>query len=179
LKISKPTIIFMVIAGLVLVYIVFFTGKKKPPSPVSANVPASVSAPQSAALSALVERKLVPPKPILNQLNLNQMNLAWDRDPFMLPKVPEKKGVKVSLTPFKLVAILEGSTGRMAIMGTEIVRKGDMVGEEKVLEIGNDRVILVRGKTRRALILEEPVWPDSGKDDSEKGRKKTDDRVVK
>ncbi|MBA4416320.1 MAG: hypothetical protein C0392_00190 [Syntrophus sp. (in: bacteria)] len=178
MKISKPTIIFMVIAGLVLVYIIFFTGKKKPP-PVPANAPAPVSAPQGAAIPASVERKFVPQKFVPQIIALNQLNLAWDRDPFLLPKVPEKKGGKVSNVPFKLVAILEGRSGRMVILGTEIVRKGEMVGEEKVLEIGNDRVVLVRGKTRRVLILEEPVWPDSGKDEGEKGRKKTDDRVGK
>jgi len=49
----------------------------------------------------------------------------------------------------RLVAIIEGKQGRYAIFGSKIVARGDYIGEERVLEIGHDKVVLdVMGEKR-------------------------------
>jgi hypothetical protein len=50
---------------------------------------------------------------------------------------------------------MESNAGRYAIIGGEIVKKGDKIGEEKVVEIHNDRVVLIRNNTKRILSIED------------------------
>jgi len=41
----------------------------------------------------------------------------------------------------------------VAVIDRDVVKKGDMIGNEKVVEIGRDMVVLTRGGTKRTLVL--------------------------
>jgi hypothetical protein len=148
LKVSKPVLIALVIAILLAGYIYFFTGKKKPPARVApvlpaATVPVAVSQPAA---------KMQEVKPEA-RAQLEKIDVTWKRDPFLLPKVKTEKRRELQTT-FKLVAILERGNERIAIIDHEVVKKGDLVGDEKVQEIGVDRVVLTKKNgSKRVLNL--------------------------
>lgn len=146
MKVSKPILVVLVFAILFAGYMFLFTGKKQPPAlpaPVAGITETGSQNPQSARVGEA-------PKP-----DVSGMNLTWREDPFFLPKsVTEKKTEKQKVVP-KLVAIMESTAGRYAIVGGEVVKKGDMVGDERVAEIGKDKVILVRNNAKRILSIED------------------------
>lgn len=148
MKVSKPVLIALVIAILLAGYIYFFTGKKKPPARVAPVPPAAtvpVAVPQPAA-------KMQEVKPEV-RAQLEKIDVTWGRDPFLLPKVKTEKRRELQTT-FKLVAILERGNERIAIIDHEVVKKGDLVGDEKVQEIGVDRVVLTKKNgSKRVLNL--------------------------
>lgn len=148
MKVSKPILIALILAILFAGYILIFTGKKRPaplPSP-GANMPSSGA--QAAHPASTAEMQ----KP-----DIDAMNLSWRNDPFFLPRsVTDRKAEKPKAVP-RLVAIMESKAGRYAIIGGEIVKKGDTVGDERVAEIGHDRVILIRNNVKRTLSIEDTV----------------------
>jgi hypothetical protein len=83
---------------------------------------------------------------------LDRLKVGWVSDPFALPVIKGKKG-REDGSAVRLVAILERAGDRVAVIDRDVVRKGEMVGNEKVVEIGRDRVVLARGALRRTLIL--------------------------
>ncbi len=54
------------------------------------------------------------------------------------------------------MAILERGGSRVAVIDKEVVKKGDLIGNEKVVDIGKDRVVLARGGIKRTLVLADP-----------------------
>ncbi len=64
--------------------------------------------------------------------------------------IPEIKPVVI---PLKVNAILIGEHVRLASIDRHIVAVGDMIHDEKILEIGKDRVIVGRGDKKRTLLL--------------------------
>jgi len=146
LKVSKPILITLVLAILFAGYTFLFTGKKR--SVMSSSPAAKINEADSHA-----------PRPApageTMKLDVSKLNLSWRDDPFFLPRsVTDKKSEKPKTVP-KLVAIMESNTGRYAIIGGEIVKKGDMVGDEKVSEISKDKVVLVRNNAKRILSIED------------------------
>ncbi|MDI6762675.1 MAG: hypothetical protein QME83_06530 [Thermodesulfobacteriota bacterium] len=97
------------------------------------------------------------------------------KDPFSLPpgvrlfskEIPVQENkrilqateeVKPVEVPLKLKAILIGDHVRLASIDRSIVTVGDLVNDEKVLEIRPDRVILGKeGKKRTILLEQSPV----------------------
>jgi hypothetical protein len=144
-QVSKPFLVIAVCLALGLVYVLFFMEGKKPAPAVQAPV---VTEPLPAVQkpSVAAETRKVTVRPAA---------LAWKRDPFELPKAAERKAQSPTPVAVRLVAIMDGQTGRMAIIDNEVVRRGDMIAEEKVVDIGKDRVVLSRGKTQRVIVLEE------------------------
>lgn len=146
MKVSKPILIALIVAILFAGYMLLFTGKRKPsnlPPPVAKITETS---PQISRPATVGET----PRP-----DVGTMNLAWQNDPFSLPRsVTDKKNEKQKVVP-RLVAIMEGKTGRYAIIGSEIVKKGDKIGDEKVAEIGKDNVVLIRNNAKRILSIED------------------------
>lgn len=146
LKASKPILIALILAILFAAYTLLFTGKKRQssaPFPVSKI---TETTPQTSLPAAVNET----PKPAIST-----MNLVWQNDPFLLPKsVTDKKTEKQKIVP-KLVAIMESKTGRYAIIGGEIVKKGDKINDEKVAEIDRDKVVLMRNNTKRILSIDD------------------------
>ena len=58
-------------------------------------------------------------------------------------------------TPLKVKAILISNHIRMASIGQHIVKVGDSINDEKVLEITRDKVVLGKGNKKRTLLLEQ------------------------
>jgi hypothetical protein len=146
LKVSKPILVTLVLAILFAGYIFLFTGKKRP-----------VTSPSPSATTNEADTQRLRPAPVVEaiKLDVSRMNLSWRDDPFSLPRsVTDKKTEKPKMVP-RLVAIMESRAGRYAIIGGEIVKKGDMVGDEKVAEITKDKVVLVRNNAKRTLSIED------------------------
>jgi hypothetical protein len=100
------------------------------------------------------------------------LSQATGRDPFLLPSgihllsnkdtTMGTKGIPSKLagnpsddlpSPLKVKAILISDRIRLALIDRHIVTAGDLVQDEKVLEIKTDRVILGKGDQKRALLL--------------------------
>jgi hypothetical protein len=94
------------------------------------------------------------------------------RDPFLLPSgvrllskmdtasgakgIPSKTESKpndILPSPLKVKTILISDHVRLALIDRHIVKVGDSIHDEKVLEIKTDRVILGKGDQKRTLLL--------------------------
>jgi len=94
------------------------------------------------------------------------------RDPFLLPsgvrllsKIDTASGAKgipsktegkpndILPSPLKVRTILISDHVRLALIDRHIVKVGDSIHDEKVLEIRTDRVILGKGDQKRTLLL--------------------------
>lgn len=168
MKVSKPILILCIVMLLLAGYVHFFTGKKKPKGPAPVSPPAQaqtqpakpqqgqpqpVQPPSGGQQAALPETpgKSEPaapgPKP-----QFDKLRVGWASDPFILPIIKGKKG-RDDGSAVRLVAILERGSQRVAVIDRDVVKKGDMIGNEKVVEIGRDMVVLTRGGTKRTLVL--------------------------
>lgn len=146
MKVSKPILIALIFAILVALYTLVLTGKNRPSifSAPSSNV---IEKPPQTSQPVTVTEKQKP--------NIASMGLAWQNDPFLLPKsVTDKKPEKQTIAS-KLVAIMESTSGRYAIISGEIVKKGDRIGDEKIAEIYSDKVVLIRNNARRILSIDD------------------------
>jgi len=172
-KVSKPVLIFGIVVLLLSGYIFFFTGKKKATGPVAPVPPVSTQTqqapqgqtqPQPTAQPASAQpAKASPTEPVgkagqpeitpsVEKPDFDKAKGAWVKNPFLLPRFKEDDR-KETATAVRLFAIFEKGNDRVAIIDHEVVRKGDMVGYEKVFEIEKDRVILIRNGVKRVLIL--------------------------
>lgn len=171
MKVSKPILILCIALLLLAGYIHFFTGKKKPKGPVPPTPPAQTQpaaaqpgqppqAPPAAATQTQAPQQQapakpgeIPPQPAQQQKpQFDKLKVGWASDPFALPKIKEGRK-KDSGSAVRLVAILEKGGSRVAVIDKDVVKKGDMIGNEKVIEIGSDRVVLSRGGAKRTLVL--------------------------
>ena len=176
MKVSKPVLILCIVMLLIAGYVHFFTGKKKPKGPAPAAPPARAQMqpakpqqgqPQGQAQQAPQPAQPAPPggqgqppqapgKPEAaaqrDKPQFDKLRVGWESDPFMLPVIKRKKG-REDGSAVRLVAILERGADRVAVIDRDVVKRGDMIGNEKVAEIGKDRVVLVRGGMRRTLTL--------------------------
>ena len=177
MKVSKPVLILCIVLLLIAGYVHFFTGKKKPKGPVPPAPPTQAQTqpakpqagqpqPQPAAPPApsapagqQTQTQQTPGKPETAvpavKPQFDKLAVSWSSDPFMLPAIKGKKGREEG-TAVRLAAILERGGDRVAVIDRDVVKKGDMIGNEKVVEIGRDRVVLARGAVRRTLTLADP-----------------------
>jgi len=172
-KVSKPVLIFGIVALLLAGYIFFFTGKKKTAVPVAPVAPASgqtqpaqqgqappqpppQAAPPAPAKTFSSEPAAKAGQPDVStstvKPDFDQSKGVWMKNPFILPQFKEEKK-KETAPAIRLSAIFEKGKDKVAIIDHEVVRKGDMVGDEKVLEIEKDKVVLTRNGTKRVLAL--------------------------
>jgi len=154
-------------------YIHFFTGKKKPKGPAPVSPPAQAQTqpakpqqgqpqpaqPQPAQAPSGGQQPASPDTPgksdpaaPVPKPQFDKLRVGWASDPFILPVIKGKKG-RDGGSAVRLVAILERGSQRVAVIDREVVKKGDMIGNEKVVEIGRDMVVLTRGGTKRTLVL--------------------------
>jgi hypothetical protein len=148
-KVSKPVLFTLLFAVLFAVYLFFFAGSKEP----SRRQPQPALNPKT---SGLVTGQTAAPT-AERRARLEDIRLAWDRDPFAVPSPKGQKAQERQKRELRLSAIMESGKGRFAIIDGVIVGKGDMIGDEKVLEIGEDRVTLGWDRELRTLILEDKV----------------------
>lgn len=89
---------------------------------------------------------------------------GWGRNPFLTPeeivsiqegKVQPQSVLPEELPHYEVNTILVSDSRKIAIIGNNIVTVGDWVGQEKVLEINSDNVVLGKDKRRRVLKLRE------------------------
>lgn len=170
MKVSKPVIILCIALLLITGYIHFFTGKKKPKVPVSPTKQAQSRPAGQSAEPATAARSQTPsgqqtvqtssnpvttssqtyPKP-----RFDKIKVGWDSDPFTQPIIKER-WKKAAGSAVRLVAILDKGGDRVAIIDKDVVKKGDTIGNERVAEIGKDRVVLTHRGIKRTLILADP-----------------------
>jgi hypothetical protein len=83
---------------------------------------------------------------------------GWGRDPFNRPfeetaqPAPAREG---RASRVKLTGIIYGKDVRLAIIGGETLREGNMVGDQKLLEIRMHSVILTNGAGSEEVFLED------------------------
>ena len=82
--------------------------------------------------------------------------VSWGRDPFLSPLVkgvPEEGVPKVGV--LILTGIVRDEKGAQAIIGDYIVNVGDIINGKRVISIKKNKVVLIKGKERETLKLEE------------------------
>ena len=97
------------------------------------------------------------------------MESRRERDPFLLPQgieplsalprgLPSKRDDKpgeIPLPSLEVRAILISDRLRLASVDHQIVAVGDLIRDEKVLEIQKDRVVMGKGDKKRSLLLKQ------------------------
>jgi hypothetical protein len=146
LKVNKYALIGLVVIVLFALYTVFLTGGKKK----MVSVAAPLEPPKMIAQPADVRAKEARVEQV-------QEAMSWERDPFALPAtvMAERKQVDKQRVALKLLAIMEGARGRVAIIDNEVVGKGDTVAGERVLDIGKETVTLVLDGSKRVITMQE------------------------
>jgi hypothetical protein len=146
LKINKFFLGALLVTVLGCGYVYFFTGAKKvsSPSPVMSSLDASAVLARTKTRAGTRESPFRS-KPVV----------MWDIDPFELPPALGRSHVEAGRIPMKVVAILSGRDGRVAIIGSEVVKTGDLVNGERVTEIGPRGVVFGQGDSKRYLMLED------------------------
>ncbi len=109
---------------------------------------------------SVVEEKKAPPatEEAFVPLEIKRVKgpVSWGRDPFLSPLVKEvpKEGVpKVGV--LILTGIVRDEEGVQAIIGDYIVNVGDIINGKKVISIKKNKVVLMKGKEKEILKLEE------------------------
>jgi hypothetical protein len=87
----------------------------------------------------------------LEWLEKKQRAQNWGRDPFVLPESSTVQGKDVNDSGLHLSAIIYRQGRGVAIINDQILRKGDTIGERKVEEIHQDRVVLQDPSGRHEL----------------------------
>ena len=146
MRVNKYVLIGLVVIVVLALYVTFFAGGKKKMELAAASLePPKIAAP--------------PPEVRAKEARVQaiQENMEWERDPFTLPAflMIEKKAEKQRV-PLKLLAIMEGARGRVAIIDNEVVGKGDIVAGERVAEIGKETVTLIQDGSKRVITIQEP-----------------------
>lgn len=78
----------------------------------------------------------------------------WGNDPFGgPPEADAESGGGPARPGDELEGIIAGPTGMVAILNQQIVRIGDRIGAERVIEITPRSVILQRGQQTRRLVI--------------------------
>ena len=109
---------------------------------------------------SMTEEKKPPPAPeeAFAPVEIRRVkgSISWGRDPFLSPLV---KGVPEEGVPKAGALILTGivcdEKGAQAIIGDYIVNVGDIINGKRVISIKKNKVVLMKGKERETLKLEE------------------------
>lgn len=153
----------LIVSILFSAYLVFFTGKKKTLPPVMQTAATTKTNMQSAGQEEAGQQMATP-------IKLVKTDFTWKKDPFFIAQAP-KESIAEPKVQLKLSAILEGRKGRFAIINNEILKTGDIIGDERVQEIGRDSVVLVKKGAKRTIPIEEAFSEDSMKNKGKEGEK--------
>lgn len=145
-------------------------GYKLWPSGAAPNRPAVVA--PAAAAEPAAEAAAPPPPPPLSASALKTwvgLHQATDRDPFFTaaeieardrppvashPTTPDSAPPPLPTLPtYTLKLIMTAGSERFASLDDRVVKLGDMMGDERVVQILPDAVVLERGNQRRRLRL--------------------------
>ena len=145
-------IALLVLAGFALYsagprWLAWFAAKKSPPPTVAA-----VACPQPAQPPAQKENvAATPPAGVAVE------DIQWGRNPFLTEAETIKPiAAAGGEAPVPVVrAIIMGRPKPVATIDGRVVTVGDKIGEEKVMEIREDSVVLGTGRERRSLKIAE------------------------
>lgn len=107
--------------------------------------------------------------PLVHELPPFPAITEWGRNPFLTPKeVASLKGVKPSAAkepppPVAIKSIIIQGSSRVAAIGDSIVTEGEMVGEERVVEIRENGVMLAREDEVRFVEIPKPSFSRKSK----------------
>jgi hypothetical protein len=137
--------------------------------------PAAVSPPPAQAPQVPQEAEAPPPPPktlkgvaTIHQKELEAMSRGpWGRSPFLTPEEEAASQQLVARAPeatpglatLQVRAILISQGRRVATINGHVVTEGDWVGQERVLEIRPQAVVLEKGTNRRTVELQFPTVP--------------------
>jgi len=148
---AKKRIILLACLLLVLVLVIFILKKSLRQRMKVAPVPEAPS---------VAEEKKAPPTPeeAFAPLEIRRVKgpVSWGRDPFLSPLVkgvPEEGISRVGA--LILTGIVRDEKGAQAIIGDYIVNVGDIINGKKVISIKKNKVVLIKGKEKEILKLEE------------------------
>lgn len=153
---NKEKVQLAVIAVGIVIFIALVAGslKKKP-----AKGPAQESAPAAQSLSGSPDKTDSQPAPSLSAsstdegdlaLQKERMKLDWGRDPFN--SLRSTKDYQRSSLELKGISLGKNKNG-FAFINSEIVKKGDTIGEYEVTEIQRNRVLLRKGQQSFYLVM--------------------------
>lgn len=117
------------------------------------SAPASPARPVYAASQADTNPGRATPQE--NRTPKRSHRTGWGRDPFQQPPGGTASAGATASNGARLVAIIDGRKGKMAIFGHSIVQKGDSVGNEKVLDINENQVTMLRDGSKRVIVMQE------------------------
>ena len=84
----------------------------------------------------------------------NTDSVPWGRNPFLTP-VEEARGGRAAARGLAIQTIITGRDRSVATVGGQTVSVGDRIGDEVVVDIRPDAVVLERNRRRRVLRAEE------------------------
>lgn len=148
------------LVGLVLILLLifllvlrYFPGRIKKKAIRPEAVPEKIA--EKPILPVLPEVKEEEPV-VLPEVKREKAIVSWGRDPFLSPLV---KGVPEEGVPrvgaLILTGIVRDEEGVQAIIGDYIVSVGDIINGKEVISIRKNEVVLMEGKEREILKLEE------------------------
>ncbi|MFQ5881980.1 MAG: hypothetical protein ACE5I9_05850 [Candidatus Methylomirabilales bacterium] len=137
-------------------------GPSAPPAKVSPPATEVTEAPQQAAQQA---PRLTTPKREVTLMREELEALSrgpWGRNPFLTPEeeavalglVSTQEELAPGFAPLEVRAILVSEGRKVAMINSHVVTEGDLVGEERVLEIRPHAVVLGKGKHTRTVEMQ-------------------------
>lgn len=147
---TKKRIVLLVALLVLLVFLIVL----RKPRRQRAKVASLLGAP------SMTEEKKAPPAPeeAFTPLEIRRVEgpVSWGRDPFLSPlakETPDEGAPKVGA--LVLTGIVRDEEGVQAIIGDYIVNVGDIINGKKVISIKKNEVVLIKGKEKEILKLEE------------------------
>ena len=109
---------------------------------------------------SLTEEKKIPSPPeevfVPPKIGRIEEPISWGRDPFLSPltqEIPEGETAKAGA--LTLTGIVRDGKGAQAVIGDYIVSVGNVINGKRVISIKKNKVILMKGKDKEILSLEE------------------------
>ncbi|MBU4310762.1 hypothetical protein L6304_07195 [bacterium] len=108
---------------------------------------------------SVAEEEKVPPTPeeafIPLEIRRVRGTVSWGRDPFLSPLIKEEPGNGIKPGALILTGIVRDAKEAQAIIGDYIVNVGDIINGKEVISIRKNEVVLMEGKEKEILKLEE------------------------
>lgn len=147
---QKKQLIIVGVLILVFIFSLLNSLKKKPATKggVQVEPAAGGGVPQPAATQQAVSAPTKPSEKKLNE-QFERAKLAWGRDPFA---APSEKEYQIGELQLKGISF-DKKNGGYAFINSDIVKKGDIVGDYEVVEIEKDRVLLKKGNQSFYLVF--------------------------
>ncbi len=145
------------VAALVFLFNYFVCGKQKAPTPQIANkVVTEITGPGQPVAAGVKSSNQVKESDLSNRINLN----TWGRDPFAETyRLTYYDVTKNDSSNYVLRGIIRKGDEAHVLIGDEIFKSGEKIGDLKVLDIEDDRVVCkIRGRVVTLLLNENEIF---------------------